>query len=69
MLKLFILGSITKITPINPIIRANHLLNPIVSLRKIIERIVIKKGLTKNKDTAVASDNLVKEKKYKTKAL
>ena len=49
--------------------RAIHLLIPIVSLRKIIERIVIKKGLTKNRVTAVARDNLVKEKKYKAKAV
>ena len=58
----------TKKTPLNPIIRANHLLKPIFALRKIIERIVIKNGLTKNKVTAIASDNLVKEKKYKQKA-
>ena len=63
------MGYITKINPKNPITRAIHLLKPIVSLRKIIERIVIKKGLMKNKVTAVASDNLVKEKKYKIKAL
>ena len=56
-------------TPINPITSAIHLLNPIVSLRKTIERIVIKKGLTKNKVTAVARDNLVKEKKYKAKVV
>ena len=53
----------------NPTIRANHLLIPILSLRKIIDRIDIKKGLTKNNVTAVASDSLDKEKKYKEKAV
>ena len=41
---------------------ANHLLIPTISLRIIIENIVIKKGLTKNNVMAFAKDNLVKEK-------
>ena len=43
--------------------RANHLLNPILFPRKIIDNIEIKKGHTKNKVTAIARDNLDKEKK------
>ena len=45
-----------------PTIRANHLFNPMTSLRNKIERIVIKKGLTKNSVIALASESLVNEK-------
>ena len=53
----------------DPSVERTGKFKPIFSLRKIIERIVIKKGLTKNRVTAVARDNLVKEKKYKVKAV
>ncbi len=50
-------------------IKANHLLKPIVSLRNITERMDMKKGHTKNNVTARARDNLDNEKKYKEKPI
>jgi hypothetical protein len=50
-------------------IKVNHLLKPIVSLRNITERIDMKKGHTKNNVTARARDNLDNEKKYKEKPI
>ena len=55
-------GSITKYTPKKPTAIAKNLLNPTFSLIIRIEKIVTKKGLTKNKVTAKGSESLESEK-------
>jgi hypothetical protein len=49
-----VVGCIIIITPINPIMIADHLYNPILSPKKIIDKIAIKNGAEKVKVDAVA---------------
>jgi hypothetical protein len=53
-------GSAIIIIPINPTITASHLYNPTFSLRKKIEKIVVKIGAAKEMLTTVAKGRFLK---------
>ena len=53
-------GSVIIIIPINPTITASHLYNPTFSLRKKIEKIVVKIGAAKEMLTTVAKGRFLK---------
>ena len=55
--------------PINPIITANHLKIPTLSLNRNIEKIVVKIGAAKEILTTVAKGNFLNAIKIATKAI
>ena len=62
-------GSVITSIPIKPIITANHLKIPTLSLNKNIDKIVVKIGAAKDKLTTVANGNFLKAIKIATNAI
>jgi len=62
-------GSVITNIPINPIITANHLKSPTLSLNKNIDRIVVNIGAAKEILTTVASGSSLKAIKIATSAI